>query len=41
MMKKLAVFASQALSVIALTAVTIASPWWSHRAEAPQELLNK
>jgi|HigsolmetaAR203D_1030402.scaffolds.fasta_scaffold00632_8 cyclic lactone autoinducer peptide len=40
-MKKLAVFASRALSLVALTAVTVASPWWYHRAEAPQELLNK
>jgi len=41
MKKRLAVFASKSLALVALTAVTVASPWFYHRAEAPQELLKK
>lgn len=41
MLRKISIFASRLLSVVAFSSVKVASPFWQHREKAPEELLRK
>lgn len=41
MKKFIALLASGILFLIAFSSVSLASPWWNHRTEAPKELLKR